>query len=56
MKNSEKLSVAMMCVLNSVLYDDDTKLEVLEKLIGERNIALMVEKREEERDSDEKLS
>lgn len=52
MKESEKLYIAMMAVLNSD-YEDHIRLEVLELLMDRRSTALWSEKREEEKKEDE---
>ena len=51
MSESEKLYIAMMCVLNSH-YEDEIRLEVLELLMDKRSTALFVEKRYEEEETE----
>ena len=47
MSESEKLYIAMMCVLDSA-YSNEVRLDVLELLMDKRRSALFIEKRDEE--------
>lgn len=47
MKKSEKYYAAMMCVLDSNMFNEH-KLDILEQLMDDRKTALFVEQREEE--------
>lgn len=46
MKKSERLFLAMLCVLDSG-YDAEDRLEILETLMDDRKTALFVEQSEE---------
>ncbi len=49
MKKSEQYEMAMVSVVDDERIPTRTKLEILETLMSERNIARMIEEREAER-------
>ena len=52
MKKSEKQYIAMLCVRDSA-YSEEIRLDVLKLLMDERDTALFIEKREEEKEDKE---
>lgn len=53
MKKSEIYTLAMKAVLAYRMMDDNKRLEVLSVLIGDKNVAELVEKAEQEKEDSE---
>ena len=48
MKKSEIYRLAQCCIVSSISLSAEQKLEILRELMGKEDVALFVEKREEE--------